>query len=223
MNTITLLQPPRIVFGNGCAKDCVELFSQRGAKRILLVTSKSVRPQIEFLVDALNKAGAEVIESKFVLPEPTLIFFETVLEAARAEKIDSVLGIGGGSALDIAKLIAAFANSKQKIGEAFGVNLLQSRELFLVCLPTTAGTGSEVSPIAVLLDEADELKKGVVSPHLVPDAAFIDPLLTLSVPPGVTAATGLDALTQCIEAFANKFAHPVTDNFCAARHKIDHL
>jgi alcohol dehydrogenase class IV len=213
MNAITLLQPPRIIFGNGCAKDCVEPFAQRGAKRILLVTSKSVRPQIEFLMGAFKKANCEIIESKFVPPEPTLNFFETILHSACAGKIDSVLGIGGGSALDIAKLIAAFTNSKQKIAETFGVNLLQSRELFLVCLPTTAGTGSEVSPIAVLLDEADELKKGVVSPHLVPDAAFIDPLLTISVPPDVTAATGLDALTHCIEAFANKFAHPITDDF----------
>ncbi len=81
----------------------------------------------------------------------------------------------------------------------------------LVCLPTTAGTGAEVSPNAILLDEADELKKGVVSPHLVPDAAFVDPLLTISVPPAVTAATGLDALTHCIEAYANKFAHPIVD------------
>jgi hypothetical protein len=90
----------------------------------------------------------------------------------------------------------------------------------LVCLPTTAGTGSEVSPIAVLLDEADELKKGVVSPHLVPDAAFIDPLLTISVPPAVTAATGLDALTHCIEAYANKFAHPITDVYALRGIKI---
>jgi alcohol dehydrogenase class IV len=211
MNIINLLQPPRVVFGNGCASNCVELFAQRGAKRVLLVTSKSVRPQIGFLVEALKKSNCEIVENKFVPPEPTLKFFETVLAEVRAEKIDSVIGIGGGSVLDIAKLIAAFAVSPQKIGEAFGVNLLQSRELFLVCLPTTAGTGSEVSPIAVLLDEADELKKGVVSPHLVPDAAFIDPLLTISVPPAVTAATGLDALTHCIEAYANKFAHPITD------------
>jgi alcohol dehydrogenase class IV len=78
-------------------------------------------------------------------------------------------------------------------------------------LPTTAGTGAEVSPNAILLDETDELKKGVVSPHLVPEAAFVDPLLTLSVPAAVTAATGLDALTHCIEAYANKFAHPIVD------------
>jgi alcohol dehydrogenase class IV len=213
MNPIILLQPPRVIFGNGCAQNCVELFAQRGAKRILLVTSKSVRPQIEFLMDAFKKANCEIVETQFVPAEPALEFFESVLQNARDAKIDSVLGIGGGSALDIAKLIAALAQSSQKISEIFGVNFLQSRKLFLVCLPTTAGTGSEVSPIAVLLDEAEELKKGVVSPHLIPDAAFIDPLLTISVPPEITAATGLDALTHCIEAFANKFAHPITDNF----------
>lgn len=213
MNTITLLQPPRLVFGNGCAPQCAEFLAQRGAKRVLLVTSQSVRPQIEFLIAALRKNNAEVIENQFVPPEPTRKFFETVLTEARAHPIDFVLGIGGGSALDVAKLLAAFVHSKQNVADTFGVNLLNSRDLPLVCLPTTAGAGSEVSPNAVLLDEAEELKKGVVSPHLVPDAAFIDPLLTVSVPPAVTAATGLDALIHCIEAYANRFAHPVTDHF----------
>ncbi len=213
MNKITLLQPPRIVFGNGCAADCVELLVQRGAKRLLLVTSKSVRAQVNGLVESLKKSGCGVVEGKFVPPEPTLTFFETALAEAREGKIDSVLGIGGGSVLDIAKLLAALIGSRQTPQEVFGVDLLEARALPLVCLPTTAGTGSEVSPIAVLLDEAVELKKGVVSPHLVPDAAFVDPLLTLSVPPAVTAATGLDALTHCIEGFANKFAHPATDTY----------
>ena len=213
MNTITLLQPPRIVFGNGCAVQSAEFLARRGVKRVLLVTSKSVRPQIHFLVEALKKSGCEVVESRFVPPEPTLKFFEAALAEAREEKIDSVLGIGGGSVLDIAKLVAALVRGTQNVAEIFGVDLLQGRALPLVCLPTTAGTGSEVSPIAVLLDVAVELKKGVVSPHLVPDAAFVDPLLTLSVPPAVTAATGLDALTHCIEGFANKFAHPVTDTY----------
>ena len=213
MNPVTLLQPPRIVFGNGCALQSAEFLAQRGMKRVLLVTSKSVRPQISFLVEALKKSGCEIVESKFVPPEPTLKFFETALAEARAEKIDSVLGIGGGSAIDVAKLIAALALGNQTAAQVFGINLLHGRELPLVCLPTTAGTGAEVSPNAILLDEADELKKGVVSPHLVPDAAFIDPLLTLSVPPAVTAATGLDALTHCIEAYANKFSHPIVDHY----------
>ena len=114
MNPITLLQPPRVVFGNGCAKSCVEIFAQRGAKRIFLVTSKSVRSQIEFLVEALKKSGSEVVEIKFVSPEPTLNFFEKILADARAAKIDSVLGIGGGSVLDIAKLIAASRSIRKK-------------------------------------------------------------------------------------------------------------
>ena len=213
MNTVTLLQPPRIVFGNGCAGQSAEFLAQRGAQRVLLVTSKSVRPQIAFLVEALKKSGGEVVVAGFVPPEPTLKFFETVLQAAQAAKIDSVLVGGGGSAIDVAKLIAALARGNQAASQVFGINLLHDRALPLICLPTTAGTGAEVSPNAILLDAADELKKGVVSPHLVPDAAFVDPLLTLSVPPAVTAATGLDALTHCIEAYANKFAHPIVDNY----------
>ncbi len=213
MNIVTLIQPPRIVFGNGCAPKAVEFLARRGAKRVLLVTSKSVRPQLELLVEMLKKSGVEIVESPFIPAEPTLKFFEGALGEVRSAKVDSVLAIGGGSVIDAAKLFAALTDNSQEISEVFGINLLTSRKLTLVCLPTTAGTGAEVSPNAILLDEASDLKKGVVSPHLVPDAAFIDPLLTVSVPPDVTAATGLDALTHCIEAYANKFAHPIVDNY----------
>ena len=213
MNIVTLQQPARIIFGNGCAPQCVDFLAQRGARNVLLVTSKSVRPQISSLIFALKKSGVDVLENKFVPAEPTLDFFESVLRIARLTKADSVLAIGGGSVIDVAKLLAALIQGQQTVAEVFGINLLQSRTLPLVCLPTTAGTGAEVSPNVILLDEACELKKGVVSPHLVPDAAFIDPLLTVSVPPDVTAATGLDALTHCIEAYANKFAHPIVDNY----------
>jgi alcohol dehydrogenase class IV len=135
------------------------------------------------------------------------------LAAARSAQVDGVLGIGGGSAIDVAKLAAALYDGGQSAHEVFGIGLLRRRALPLVCLPTTAGTGAEVSPNAILLDEADELKKGVVSPHLVPDAAYVDPALTVSVPPAVTAATGLDALTHCIEAYANKHSHPIVDTW----------
>lgn len=213
MSTITLLQPPRIVFGAGCAAGVVELFTQRGLRRVLLVSSSPVLPQIGFVVEALRHAGCEVIQSRPVDSEPTTGLFGQILADARTADIEAVLGVGGGSALDVAKLVAALWRGRQSVSEVFGINLLRSRELFLVCLPTTAGTGSEVSPNAILLDEADQLKKGVVSPHLVPDAACVDPSLTLSVPAPVTAATGLDALTHCIEAYANKFSHPITDQY----------
>jgi alcohol dehydrogenase class IV len=211
MNLVTLLQPPRLVFGNGCAPQCAEFLAQRGVKRVLLVSSTPVLPTLGDVKSALQKNGIEMIQAAPVDAEPTCALFESVLQFARAGKIDGVLGIGGGSAIDVAKLVAVLARGTQTVPEVFGTNLLAGRALPLVCLPTTAGTGAEVSPNAILLDETDELKKGVVSPHLVPDAAFVDPLLTLSVPPAVTAATGLDALTHCIEAYANKFAHPIVD------------
>ncbi len=211
MTPITLLQPPRIIFGNGCAPHCVDLLTQRGARRVFLVSSSPVLPHIKFLTDALRKANCEVVQSPLVDQEPTRAMFAQVLGSVKRERVDAVVGIGGGSALDVAKLVAALAQNEQRVEDVFGINLLKKRDLFLVCLPTTAGTGSEVSPNAILLDETDQLKKGVVSPHLVPDAAIVDPLLTLSVPPSVTAATGLDALTHCIEAYANKFSHPTVD------------
>jgi len=211
MNNVTLLQPPRIAIGNGCAPQCAEYLTQRGVCRVLLVSSTPVLRALGGVLGALQKANIAVVAATPVDSEPTRSVFEQMLAFARQEKIEAVLGIGGGSAIDVAKLSAALTCGAQSIAEVFGINLLASRALPLVCLPTTAGTGAEVSPNAILLDEADALKKGVVSPHLVPDAVFIDPLLTLSVPPAVTAATGLDALTHCIEAFANKFAHPVVD------------
>ncbi len=113
--------------------------------------------------------------------------------------------------MDVAKLVATFLGSSQNIRETFGIGKLVGRSTYLACLPTTAGTGSEVSPNSILLDESEQLKKGIISPYLMPDAAYVDPMLTLSVPPAVTAATGIDALTHCIEAYANKFAHPMID------------
>ncbi|MDE3067140.1 MAG: iron-containing alcohol dehydrogenase [Verrucomicrobiota bacterium] len=213
MNSITLLQPPRIGFGNDCASQGAGFLAQLGCRRVLLVSSSPVLPQLGAVTDALQKSGVAIVAAPPMDREPTLPGFEAVRQLARRERVDGVLGIGGGSVIDVAKLTAALVDDKQPVRKVFGINLLKDRALPLVCLPTTAGTGAEVSPNAILLDEADELKKGVVSPHLVPDAAFVDPLLTLSVPPAVTAATGLDALTHCIEAYANRYAHPLVDAY----------
>jgi alcohol dehydrogenase class IV len=163
------------------------------------------------LADALRCGGAAVTIYPEIATEPAVATVQKALAAARAVDPDGIIGLGGGSAMDTAKLVAALYSGKQTVHEVFGIEKLQSRTLYLACLPTTAGTGSEVSPNAILLDEEENLKKGVVSPHLVPDAAYIDPALTVTLPPAVTAATGVDALTHCIEAYANRFAHPVVD------------
>src|SRR5690606_36225746 len=132
---------------------------------------------------------------------------------ARQFGADGVVGLGGGSAMDVAKLVAALADGRQAFAEVVGTDLLRQRRLPLACIPTTAGTGSEVTPIAIIEDTEAQLKKGVVSRHLVPDFAYLDPELTRSMPRSVTAATGIDALTHCIEAYANRFAHPVVDQW----------
>jgi alcohol dehydrogenase class IV len=137
--------------------------------------------------------------------------FKKIVELARRFQADSVVGIGGGSVLDVTKLVAAFLNSDQQVEDCFGTGFIRKKGLWFACLPTTAGTGSEVSPNAILLDERDHLKKGIVSPFLIADAAYVDPKLTWTVPAKVTADTGMDALTHCIEAYTNKFAHPAVD------------
>lgn len=156
-------------------------------------------------------AGCTITTDRAPAGEPTITAFNSALARARATHPTCIVGIGGGSALDLAKLLATFGRNDQRIEDTFGIGLLSSRNCDLVCIPTTSGTGSEVSPNAILLDESAQLKKGVISPHLVPDAAFIDPTLTHSVPPAITAYTGLDALTHLIEAYTNRFAHPLVD------------
>ena len=207
--TIALRQVPTLVFGPGALALCRDHLQATGATRILAITSPSNRRYAEQLLNTFPHATID----DTIRAEPTVAMFQHTLAQARIFAPDLIVGLGGGSPLDVAKLIAALTNSTQTITEAFGIGNLTTRTLPLVCVPTTAGTGSEVSPNAILLDESEQMKKGVISPHLVPDATFIDPELMCSVPAHVTAATGLDALTHCIEAYANNFAHPMIDTW----------
>ena len=211
MRTLVLLQPPKLVFGQGCVAECARDLVGRGFLRALIITAPPTASLTRELEKLCLASGMQISIDQSIDREPTISMFENALENARGWNPDVVIGLGGGSSLDAAKLIAAFLGNEQQIRDAFGINLLKSRRTYLVCLPTTSGTGSEVSPNAILLDEDERLKKGVVSPFLMPDATYVDALLTVTMPPLVTAGTGLDALTHCIEAYTNKFAHPMMD------------
>ena len=213
MRSVTLLHPRRLSFGWGCFAECLEYLGSLSSPKVHVVTSPSQVQVAEALRDALQPGGASVSVDASISCEPTMAMFRAALETARAADPNCVVGIGGGSPLDLAKLIAAFVRGSQTVEETFGIGLLSGRDCHLVCVPTTSGTGSEVSPNAILLDEEARLKKGVISPWLVPDATFIDPQLTVSMPGEVTASTGLDALTHCVEAYTNKFAHPLVDTY----------
>ena len=211
MKQITLLQPQKIVFGTGCIQTLVEDYKKMGLQRLFVLTAPPIRPLIEDTLAELKSAGVNIEVFQDIVAEPTVNDFKKILEVARQFKADSVVGVGGGSVLDVTKLIAAFINSDQQVEDCFGTGFIKQKGLWFACLPTTAGTGSEVSPNAILLDERDHLKKGIVSPFLIADVAYVDPKLTWTVPAKVTADTGMDALTHCIEAYTNKFAHPSVD------------
>lgn len=206
--------PVSLRFGAGSARAINDELAGARRRRVFVVTAPPLRPLVEETLGANGPASLVVFDE--IRGEPDTATFRLALDAARDATPDAVIGVGGGSAMDVAKLVAALLDGGQTIADVFGIDRLRGRSTWLSCLPTTAGTGSEVSPNAILLDEADNLKKGVVSPHLVPDVAIVDPLLTLGVPPDVTAATGLDALTHCIEAFANRQSHPLIDPYALA-------
>jgi alcohol dehydrogenase class IV len=208
---VSLKLPGNLAFGCGCSSQLAQDLGSMGLGHVALVTARAVRRHADRVADQLRSNNLSALIDDSANQEPTVAMLEGILGTARSANIDAVVGIGGGSALDVAKLVAALHSSHQPVRDAFGIGKLAGRKVYLACLPTTSGTGSEVSPNAILLDETAELKKGVVSPFLVPDAAYVDPALTCTVPADLTAATGMDALTHCIEAYANRFAHPVLD------------
>lgn len=211
--TITFYQPKKLVFGVNCSDQFVDDIVQIGFKKIFIITTPPVRDVIKPLLDRLksNIKAVEIWDG--ITSEPSSDTFLKALEAYRSSKADAVVGIGGGSVLDISKIVPALNDSDQDIQSAYGIGNVRHRRTYLACLPTTAGTGSEVSPNSIIIDKAEGIKKGIISPYLVPDASYVDPMLTLTVPPNVTASTGMDALTHCIEAYANLFAHPITDMY----------
>jgi alcohol dehydrogenase class IV len=198
------------VFGENSFEQFIADYTALGLRRLYVVSIPPVAAQIANGLDKLRQQGVSIHIDNSIAGEPSFSDFEKLLAAARHFGADSVAGIGGGSVLDVAKLIAAQIKNTQTTAEVTGIRNLKERTTYLACIPTTSGTGSEVSPNALFIDDSGA-KVGVISPFLVPDAAYIDPALTLSVPASITASTGIDALTHCLEAYTNNFANPVID------------
>jgi len=212
MNTIQLQHPKRTVFGAGCLNDLASDRLATASQRILLLIATPLFDAVVPTVEKFRNAGKQVDVFEYAFPgEPTFKQMDEMLVHSQKFQPDCVIGIGGGSVLDCAKLLAALSNSPQNLREVPGINILKGRNIALICVPTTSGTGSEMSPNAILLDPDSKEKKGIISPDLVPDAVYIDPILTLTLPKKLTAETGFDALCHCIEAYTNKFAHPAVD------------
>lgn len=166
-------------------------------------------------LDGLKAAGISVAVFSGVQADPPESVIHEAAAAARGVSADCVIGFGGGSSMDVAKLVALLACGNEALGDVYGVGLVKGPRLKLFLVPTTAGTGSEVTPISIVTTGEGQ-KKGVVSPVLLPDLALLDADLTLGLPPHVTAATGIDAMVHAIEAYTSKrLKNPISD--CLAR------
>ena len=203
MTPFTFQTAPNILFEVGAAAKVASLLPP--CHRVLLVTDKGVRSAglTREAEVAMAGAGMNVVVFEDVRADPPSHLIEAAVEVCRTNQIEAVVAIGGGSAMDTAKLVAYLARSHETLDAIYGIGLAKGPRLPLILVPTTAGTGSEVTPIAIVTTPSDE-KKGVVSPSLLPDWAVLDPQLTLGLPAAVTAATGIDAMVHAIEAFTSK-------------------
>src|SRR5215471_14022040 len=213
MKAFTFQAPPNILFEAGASSKLAETVTGYGVKRVLLVTDKGVRNAglTKGAETSLAQNGCVLTVFDEVEAAPPSHIIERAIGLCRENKIEVVVSIGGGSALDTAKLVAYLAKTPDRLDDIYGVGLAKGERLPLLLVPTTAGTGSEVTPIAIVTTPTTE-KKGVVSPRLLPDWAILDPELTLGLPPHVTAATGIDAMVHAIEAYTSKHKkNPMSD------------
>jgi alcohol dehydrogenase len=209
---LQIIFPGKLVFGNGTLSQLAEEVMQLKPSKVFIATITPLQNALADFISALQNNSIEILTDTSIVAEPSFTDFEKLMQVVAPFNPDIVIGIGGGSVLDIAKLVAAQLENEQQLKDYVGIGLLKGRKKKLICVPATSGTGSEVSPNAILVDEENQ-KKGIISPYLVPDIVYVDPLLTISVPPAITAATGLDALTHCLEAYTNKFAQPFIDMY----------
>ncbi|AYG64123.1 iron-containing alcohol dehydrogenase [Rhizobium jaguaris] len=197
-----------IQFGTGIVAKLGDIARSTIGTRVLLVTDPGMMKTriVERTVKILSAAGVEVLLFEKVKADPPEEVIYCATEMARSSDVAGVIGLGGGSSLDVAKLVAVLANGGQELNALYGVGNAMGPRLPLILIPTTAGTGSEVTPISIVTTGTSE-KMGVVSPILLPDVALLDPELTYDLPSSVTASTGIDAMVHAIEAFASTNAN----------------
>jgi alcohol dehydrogenase class IV len=204
---------PKILCEQGAANKLGEIAKQLAITHLYIVTDRFLFDSglLGGALKSLEAAGIRATVFADVLADPPETSVQAAVEQARAAGADGVLGFGGGSSMDTAKLVALLVKTPQAIPDIYGVGIARGPRLPLIQAPTTAGTGSEVTAISILTTPANE-KKGVVSSCLYPDVALLDSLLTLGLPPRVTAMTGIDAMVHAIEAYTTRHKkNPLSD------------
>jgi alcohol dehydrogenase len=211
-----VLPMPDTQIGSGVVRQVPDALKGLGAKKVMIVTDPGlvkagVYEKIRALIEG---AGISVQLCDRVQPDPSIALVQSVAAEARTAKLQAVIGLGGGSSIDTAKIAAALATNTRSVEDYLGGAPMENDSLPIIAVPTTAGTGSETTHIAILSDETDHVKKGLTSVKIMPRFAFLDPDLTLGLPPAVTAATGMDAICHAVESYtsvnANEFSEALS-------------
>ncbi|MYL34361.1 iron-containing alcohol dehydrogenase [Pontibacillus yanchengensis] len=201
----------KLITGNGATEKLTEELHRLQVSNPLIVTDDILQKVgvVDQITPFLKGLSYEVFTG--VKPDPELKIVEECVDVFTKGNHDSLIAIGGGSAIDIAKSVSALSSHHGSLGDLIGTDLVPQKGSPIITLPTTAGTGSEVTNISILSDKEAQLKKGIVSDYLLPDVAIVAPEMTLTMPPSVTAASGVDALVHAIEAYISVHASPITD------------
>jgi len=194
---------PRIISGLGCIDALGNETTRMDCGKALIVCDEQLKSLglLTPLMDSLNKAGVSHATFSGVKADPSLDLLDQSREITHNYAADLVIGLGGGSALDAAKLISIMLTNKGPADAYYGINNIPKPGLPMILIPTTAGTGSEVTNISVMGDPKSGLKKAMISDHMYAKVALLDPILTLGLPPRLTATTGMDALVHAIESY----------------------
>jgi alcohol dehydrogenase len=214
MQPFTFTTAGCIAVGAGESRKLHEQCRRLGIRRPLLVTDPGLVEigLVEPVLEALKANGFDPVAYDQVREDPPEAVVLSAVDAALDADIDGVIGFGGGSSMDVAKVVAVLMQAGQSLAEIYGVDQVSGSRLPLILAPTTAGTGSEVTPVAVITT-GETTKAGVSSSVLLPDVAVLDPDLTLGLPPKVTAMTGIDAMVHAVEAYTSKHKkNPISDN-----------
>lgn len=208
-----IINSPEIFIGETALEDLKGILDKLNAQKVMVVTDKNIvqigiYERIKSLLEAANK---EIVLCDEVEPDPSIKLVSKIAEEARAKKVDAVIGLGGGSSIDTAKVAAVLVTNDKDVNTYIGIDQVEKDAVPIIAIPTTAGTGSEVTPIAILSDTEEQLKKGVVSSKIIPRYAILDPTLTVGKPPKVTAATGMDAFIHALEAYTSVNASEYSD------------
>jgi alcohol dehydrogenase len=213
--TFNLFLAGRISFGPGVSSLVGEKATALGGKRIFLVTDRTMEKlgTAEKISTHLSTAGLSTVAFFDVEPEPSVETVDTAAALAKEHGCDIVVGLGGGSCLDVAKAVSVLLTNEGSAAQYQGLGLVKRQGVPKIMIPTTAGTGSEATFTAVLIRKSDGVKGGINGDQLYPECSLLDPELTFSMPPHVTATTGMDALAHALEAYTSKQASPFSDMF----------